>query len=318
MAETPYTYSIAADTSNAVVAGYELKQEIGSSSIVIAVERVNTTGDVLTVVMKDSISSGDKTTLDSVVLSHQGVPVVPTNTEAGYPIIHLDAPSQPDGRIVVVNSPSNEGWLTWFTGYGDDVVGQKRGEGQQITVSAAGTGTEMVDLEFIEPIEVHDGELSWSPSNWDRDDRFSFSAIMPATVVTPNIGLGNCNLVPTGLGYNLIVPAAGDGTHDVDLTKPQPVVPASGGGYWEADYSTGLVSPSATPGASEWHLLDVEIESFFIKRVCFSNPLGVFSIDVYKAEWVSNAWKLRLTVDRTSNSAGQLSGWLMCFREKAT
>jgi len=47
---------------------------------------------------------------------------------------------------------------------------------------------------------------------------------------------------------------------------------------------------------------------------------GVFEIDTYKAEWISPAWKARLSVQRNTTGAGtfKTAGWLMLFRENST
>lgn len=75
MAQTKYTYSIANDTANAILAADALKDEIGSSSIITALDYISAFGDILEVYMKDALSAGDKTTLDLVVAAHPGVPL---------------------------------------------------------------------------------------------------------------------------------------------------------------------------------------------------------------------------------------------------
>jgi hypothetical protein len=75
MAQTKYTYSITTDTANALLAADALKEEIGSSSIVTALDYITSLGDVLDIYMKDALSTGDKTTLDGVVSAHTGVPL---------------------------------------------------------------------------------------------------------------------------------------------------------------------------------------------------------------------------------------------------
>jgi hypothetical protein len=73
MAQTKYTYSIAVDTANALLAEDSLKKEIEDSSIIIALDYIAALGDVLDIYMKDALSTGDKTTLDAIVTSHEGV-----------------------------------------------------------------------------------------------------------------------------------------------------------------------------------------------------------------------------------------------------
>ncbi len=72
---TDYTYSIATDTANGVCVASRLDFEIRESDIIIALEGISITGDVLTVSFKDVLSSSDpddETNLDDVVSTHEG------------------------------------------------------------------------------------------------------------------------------------------------------------------------------------------------------------------------------------------------------
>jgi len=73
MAATKYTYSISADTLNNKVNSDKLGSEISSSSIVIALDYIETAADVLDIWMKDALSAGDQTTLTNTVNTHDGV-----------------------------------------------------------------------------------------------------------------------------------------------------------------------------------------------------------------------------------------------------
>lgn len=64
MAETKYTYSIADDFPEAGIASDRLAQDIQNSSIVTALDRIGTSGDVCDIYFKDALSAADKTTLD--------------------------------------------------------------------------------------------------------------------------------------------------------------------------------------------------------------------------------------------------------------
>lgn len=333
MPETTYTYSIASDIPAGEVALGRLQQEIQASAILTALKGINRNDDVLDVIFKDALSAGDKTLLDGdttgpaggLIGAHTGEPLPNPATVDGKPIVHIDAPTEHDGRPVIVMSPSTEGWMTWFTGAGDDPSptppASGRGTGTQLKIEwTAETGSKSVDVQFNEPVEIHDGQLNYTPSEWTHLSRWDFSVIMPATVVTPNGGgTGNCNLVDAG-GYNIIVPAAGDGTHDVDLSTAVPVPSGQASdGYWDVDRLTGAVSVSSTPGQAGWHLLDVSIQSYFMRNMPMGNPLGIFDIDTYKAEWISDRWTIRLEIDRQDTTVTtSVAAWLMLFREHST
>ena len=73
MPETTYTYSVASDTANGSVASGALFEEIEATAIVIALDDVKVEADVLDIVFKDALSTGDKTLLDGAVSAHDGV-----------------------------------------------------------------------------------------------------------------------------------------------------------------------------------------------------------------------------------------------------
>jgi hypothetical protein len=249
----------------------------------------------------------------------------PTTSE-GTPVFHQDCAHEEDDRLVMVNFPAREGSMIWLTGAGDDLnptsPASGRGEGQVLEVAFTEPGTQSAELEFLEPLELHDGRLFVTDvSQWTPTDRWSFSVEIAASTPTVNgTTTGNCNLVDQG-GYNVIVPAAGDGTHDIDLDNDAYPVPTSFtvDGYWDVDKVTGATTASTIPGSAEWHLIDTPLTSFFMKNVPIPcHPMGAFDFDAYKAEWISHKWKLKLSVTRATAGAGKIAGWLVLFREHST
>lgn len=325
-----YTFSVANDTRYGKVDRDKLEDELTADHVITeTLETVSVTGDDLDVTYANQLPStpvDHEQHLSNIVTMHDGKPAVPLPEPVRiYTGPNTPAPAEPDGKEVVVVSPSTEGWMTWFTGAGDNLnptpPATGRGQGNAINVTLTEPGTETLDLNFLEPVELHDGEVWYSPvDQWTNDDTFSFSAYMPATVTTPNAGLGNVNLVNLG-GYNLIVPSStNNGSHDVDLEQAVPV-PAQdpGDGYWDADAETNAITANTGTGGN-WMLFDVPIESFFLKRIPMGNPLGKFEIDAYKAEWISSRWTLRFIVERTTAGTGtfRVGGWLMLFRRSST
>jgi hypothetical protein len=241
-------------------------------------------------------------------------------TADGTPLFSLDGPREADKRPIFVNSPIPEGNMPWYCGAGDDAV-LGRGLGSEWNLEFTGAGEQSIESGFLEPVWLHDGQLFYSPvEQWSHSDRFDFGVVMPATVATPNGGgTGNCNLVPTGMGFNVIVPAAGDGSHDIDLDQ---AVPVSAGldknGYWDVDVRTGAVSPAANLGAADYQLYDIEIQAYFMRNMPMGNPLGVFDVEAYRSEWISDRWKFRMTVRRVSTTAAKCCAWVFVFRENTT
>ena len=76
MALTTYTYSISLDTLNAKVDSENLSSCIQRSSIIIAVSKVTTIADDLHIIFKDSLDSADIGELDTIVATHNGVPLI--------------------------------------------------------------------------------------------------------------------------------------------------------------------------------------------------------------------------------------------------
>lgn len=231
-------------------------------------------------------------------------------------------PVEPDGRRVMVNSPSTEGWYTWFCGHGDDLVTPKRGKGTKLLINLSGPTTglgEEVQVQYIEPVELQDGQVNYTPiADWNPEDEWDWGILIPATEVTPNgTTEGNCNLSDIGGGVNLIIPASGDGTHDVDLDQAVPV-PAGGVGYWEADAKTGVVTVSSNPGAGQYYLLDTAQRMWFCYEMPMGDPRGINELDTDKAEWISERWKLCFRVRRSTAGSGKAWGFIKLFRPSAT
>jgi hypothetical protein len=119
---------------------------------------------------------------------------------------------------------------------------------------------------------------------------------------------------------HIIVPAAGDGTHDIDLDA---AVPAPCGndedGYWDlTDKWAETIVPNAAAVKGTWNLYDFQIEMFFMKNLNCGDPRGIWDLDAYKAEWISSRWKLVFKCTRVTAGAAEIGGDLMCFRPGAT
>jgi len=248
----------------------------------------------------------------------------------GYPITTLDAPKESDKKIVFVNSPAREGSYTWLTGRGDDLdpeSGSGRGEGQQLYLNFTGAGENTVTIQFNEAVEIHDAQLSWRPvDNWGFNDEWSAYLYLPATTIVENGGgTGNCDrveIIPSS-GLYIIVPAAGDGAYDVDLDEAVPIPDGKTAsspdstGYWDVDkYWSEEVTVNAA-GDGEFNFYTFPAEFYFCKRMNCGHPRGFWDLDAYKAEWLSSKWQFKLFVDKNTDSAGEIGGYVMVFRPGA-
>ena len=193
-------------------------------------------------------------------------------------------------------------------------------------LSFTGPDTAEVEIPFMEAMQLLGGSVYWRPiGSWDFEDTWNLLIRLPATVAVPNgTNTGNCNLVPTGLGFNIIVPAAGDGAYDVDLETVVPVPdgysPATqtGSGYWNVDR---FWSETMTPNGEahgEFNLYDLALEFYFCKNVSCGNPEGTWKLDSYKAEWISSRWVTIFKATRVTTGAGKIGGFFHVYRPGAT
>lgn len=267
----------------------------------------------------------DKSDFENNFRSAANRPIEPRTIE-GVKKLSLDAPREQDKKPIFTMSPATEGFVTWITGAGDDpsatFPASGRGTGTPFVLVFSGSEvpcTKTLEFDFIEPVEVHDGQVTWRhPTNWGSQDHFSLGLRIPSSSVSLNTSsLGNCNKVSVGPGMNVIVPAAGNGQYD--LLEACPVQDKQGqGGYWDNDYNTGAVTPNPTPGAGNWNLFDFEVTGWLIKNIPMTHPMGVFDIDVYKTEYFHPSWYLTWQVTKNSPGDGEVSGWIFCFRRFVT
>lgn len=337
MSATKYTYSIQNDFPKHKVATDRLLQEIKSSAIVTAVDYINTSGDDCDIWFKDVLSSEDQILLAALVAAHSGDPlpseatVITTakTTDEGVAIFAADGPKETDKRPVVVNSPGREGSYTWITSRGDNPnptpPASGRGDGVLSVLNFTTPDTKEVELHFSEAMQLLGGHVYWRPvENWDFEDQWSLLIHLPATVVTPNgTNTGNCVLFDTGQGFNIIMPADGNGTHDVDLETAIPVpdgyssATETGYGFWNVDrFWTEVMTPNAE-AHGEFNLYDIPLEFYFCKNVCCGNTQGFWKLDVFKAEWVSSRWSTIFKVTRATAGAGKIGGHFHVYRPGA-
>jgi len=300
---TTYTFSIENDFPNHKVASDRLTQEIQTSAIVTVLDCISTAGDDCNIVFKDALSPTDESLLDGIVAVHSGEP--------------LPSESQP---VEVTNKPETlpnlfpPGVDYYMTGCGDDIANNKRGEGVQFEIASTTTETKTLESQYLDYVLPIGGCVRWSgagPGCWA-----TMEVVCPATGVTPNVGnTGNCNVVG-----GVIVPAAGDGAYDVDLSAAVPVPAESSDGYWDCttpDTGRGVITPSANPGYAAYHLLAVEVmASRYINRLPLVPAEGDEDIVVTMTTpaVVRAEWKLRASI-YNNGQATLYVGWnMVCGR----
>lgn len=291
---------------------------------------IDFSGRVVTFVFNGELTAAEELVLDNIASNHTG------NPPKAEPV-PIDALVDRNTNILnVVPTPVGPRWLTWITGSGDKQNAvwpdTGRGTGDRILVKLDGPGDGYANISFIEPVHVHDGQLTWGPSDsWGPDDWLDVGVLTYANQPTPAVdgygdGYGNCNLVPTGMGFNMIVPADNDGYYNIDLgSGPDDIgtaVPSwaldeddFGIGYWDVNQMTGKVRPADTPGKGDFNLYDIDLpQGYLMRRVSMGHRHGVLDIDVYKTEWIHPSWHFLLSVHKVTPGAGWCAGWLLTFR----
>ena len=287
-----YTYSIQNDFPNHVVATDRLSKEIRESAIQAALDGINTGGDNCTVMLKANIS-GDKTKLDGLVAAHSGEPLPSESVSVTV-----------ENKPIVRPNIYPDGYGFYACGVGDDIEHEMVGGGTECYCKSTTTETKAVEFQFIDKHYMFGGGVHWKGAV--AGDRVSILLYAPATPVVENItNTGNCNLVDIGAGPALIVPAAGDGAYDVDLSEASPVPSPDNTGYfdWSAGFTGwGTVSVSTTPGAANFHLFSVDIVlTQYINRVyIIGEDSDEFDVGSTAPAEVCPQWVYKVTVHNST------------------
>jgi len=223
----------------------------------------------------------------------------------------------PKSEVVV--APSTAGWRVWITSHGDQLSPIVRGGGTALRLTFAGAATQSVDVQFGECVELHDGSAFWD-AGFGFDDKLSFGALFPKSTPTSTPGTGNCNLVSIGGPYNRMKPAAGNGSHTVDLALAAPIRNSADTGYYDVDRETGAftaVADVANPNGA-FDVYDVDVLVWMIRKVSMGNSARLFDVDNYRVDWLHKNAKCRLEVAKASTGAGEIGAWLQCYRKNTT
>jgi hypothetical protein len=312
-----YQYS-ASVTPNQRIAPDTLHQEIARLGLTPALAGITVQGSgaeaTAFVTFMAALSPEEHAALDALVAAHQGQPMIPR-----------EAPRELDGKPIVVTTPGTVGWLTWFHGAGDSVDPLDRAGGQAIEMTIATVGDHEVEWRYAEPLELHDGQVQLE-GLWSVRDKMDFFVRMPATPATENLeGTGNATRVEVfpGLGIYVYVPVPpGTGDWDIDLATAVPVPGdrQNPTGYWECDYETGEVRPSA-PGQGHFNLFSVELAAYFMRGMPLGAKHGVIDVDVYRTDWLHPNWFIKAVVHKAvvdEDEPSRWAGWMLGFRKANT
>jgi hypothetical protein len=144
-------------------------------------------------------------------------------------------PKTSDGRPISLTSRFRGDVDPYFAGVADTDAGRALGDLFCINWGTApgSPDDKLLEFAFCDWVYVAKGTVRWV--NAGPGDYLAFKAFAPATTTVANEGSGNCNLVPTGLGFSAIVPSVA-GSHD--YSDPIPIrwvgkLPIIGSGFEE-------------------------------------------------------------------------------------
>jgi hypothetical protein len=153
MAETSYSYTVSTDFPGGNINVDNLKAEIQTSSIVTALERIDLSGDSVSIVFKDTLSTGDKTTLDGdttgpaggLIASHDSTPIDDPQAVSIKDHHIFTAPAKRnDAKIFYVFSPDLTDKCSWYLDavkVTDEAVGTGDGTTVTFNLACGGDGT---------------------------------------------------------------------------------------------------------------------------------------------------------------------------------
>jgi len=155
---------------------------------------------------------------------------------------------------------------------------------------------------------------------WDSGTTYSFGDMVTHNGVNYYCVAGHINQEPPSAYWvnavNVIVPAAGDGAYDVDLSEAIPV-PYEDAGYWDYNPWTDVFTP-ADAGA-DWMLFDFAMDDvYLVKNMICSSRRGFWELDAYKVEPIYARWKLVFSTNRNAVGPATIGGHYTCFREDTT
>jgi hypothetical protein len=205
-----------------------------------------------------------------------------------------------DGKQLVTANALPEWCILHQSGRGDTESAIGGGDLFEIQCSDPNSPSSM-QFRFIDAVYVTSGVGVVKDAEYG--DHIDFEVIAPATVPTPNgAGTGNCNKVPTGTGFDIIVPAMGNGAYDLDLSSTGcHLVPnADSAGYWNWDMpktGAGTVTPAAANGGYDLFTIGMRLARFATDVPLLGTDVVLrFGIENVRAKMVPPHWDWLVTL----------------------
>ena len=157
-----YDYSLSADFDDAINPS-ALADAINASTITIALVRIDTSGDDVTIVFKAAISSAEETTLDTLVANHDPAPTPDESTKVVIEDVDGKSAYSPvTDKGTPINQPNvvPAGYFFYGTGAFDNIAAGTRGDGAQIVLSRTTAGEDECRGRFLEHVYIIGGYIA--------------------------------------------------------------------------------------------------------------------------------------------------------------
>jgi hypothetical protein len=226
MSATKYTYSIENDTLNGALYTDTLVIAIRNSSIVTAIDHIDSAGDVLDIWMKAALTSGEEDILDAVVAAHAGI-----NTGANEKRME-------DGKLLVQPDVFNLGTYMNVPGVADDIENGTRFGGADLKGEATAQGEDSFEyqlMEIVGMIGIHGIYENATFGDWVGFE--VYAPTQPSGVITSNDTSGAYDKQALGGGVSRFVPHDQESTRwDLDITSKYNA---------NVDFTKAVVAPAA-------------------------------------------------------------------------
>lgn len=235
------------------------------------------------------------------------------------------SPRTRDGKNIFLPNLFPGNVLLYITGVGDSST--VLGAGNKFTLSSA-SGTTTIEFQFRDWIYLAGGGIFYEAAT--TGDEISMKLYAPASTVSASSGgnTGNANLVALGGGANMIVPAAGNGTHNVTSAVPVPAFDEENGetadGYWDwdsPDAGAGTVSPNAAKGAYNLYTFPNDL-AYFVRslQLVGNGANGNFDITVpaIKPKKILPQWKFYVSLTNGGVLHTVKTGWYLVTARRRT
>jgi len=232
------------------------------------------------------------------------------------------APRTSDGKTIVMPSFFPGGVFFYVTGAGDDCTpgALVRGAGTAFNIASEAAETQNVEFQFCDWVYLSGGGIMCDGAVIGDYISMKLYAPSSAGALSAGGGTGNANLVS-----GVIVPAAGNGAYNVDLTAVTPV-PAYNedtglsSGYWdwsEPDTGKGTVTASAVPGTGKWHLIAANVDLVrFVNRMQLASSMDIVIETNIKPKKILPHWKFKVTAVNGGHTGLRVAWYLRSGRIK--